>query len=187
LLGSRWGEAVPLIQVLAVAAAVSAITSNNLSIYLALGRPHLASALMATRFAVLIIGLVLVGTSLGAIGVAWAELAAALASLTVSLPTLFTTIRIRVRDYLAVFWRPMLASAVMGWAIWAGIRPGFDAEHAGPALMQLLAGTALGCIVYPLAVAALWFLSGRVEAIEVLVVRRVWADLQARLAARRAS
>jgi O-antigen/teichoic acid export membrane protein len=184
LLGAQWGEAVPLIQVLAVAAAVSAITSNNIAAYLALGRPYLATLILGVWLVVLVIGMAVAGRGNGAIGVAWAELAAALASLAVSLPTLFTTIGIRAREYLGVFWRPLLASALMGWAIWAWLEPGFDADDALAASSQLLAGISIGCVVYPIAVAALWAFGRSRESVEAMLVRRAWDEVRTRAAAR---
>ena len=49
LLGEQWGQAVPIIKVLAMAGAMMALTSNNMSAYQALGRPHLTTATLAVR------------------------------------------------------------------------------------------------------------------------------------------
>ena len=184
LLGAQWGEAVPLIQVLSVSATVSALTSNNISIYLAMGRPHLASATFASRLVVTAIGLALLNQTSGAIGVAYAELAAALAAMIVSLPTLFTSIHIRPRQYLGALWRPLLASGLMGWVISAWVQPGFNADRAGSAVVELLAGTLIGLVMYPLAIALLWRIGGAQDAVEAQVLRRLLAEFQARRAAR---
>lgn len=187
LLGAQWGEAVPLIQVLAVSATVSALTSNNLSIYMAMGRPHLASAAYAVRVAVMAVGLALLDHSTGAIGVAYVELAAALAAMIVSLPTLFTSIHIRLGQYLGALWRPMVASGLMGWVISAWVQPGFNADRAGSAVAELLAGTLIGVVMYPLTIALLWRIGGAQDAVEAQIFRRLLAEYQGRRAARRAS
>lgn len=58
LLGPQWMDAVPVIQLLAPAGAIVALTSNNVSAYVALGRTALAPLIMAVRIGVLIAALV---------------------------------------------------------------------------------------------------------------------------------
>lgn len=172
LLGDQWGAAVPIIQVLAFAGAISALTSNNVSAYLALGRPHLATATLVTRLAVLIVMIALLYQRWGVVGVACAELAAALASMAVSLPTLFSSLRLSVREYLKALWRPFVGSALMGAMIVELAITPFESLDASSAVRELVIGTLLGAIVYPVCVGALWWLSGRPDSVEVMIVRR---------------
>ena len=58
LLGQKWMEAVPVIQLLAPAGAIVALTSNNVSAYLALGRTELPPLIMLARIAALVVALV---------------------------------------------------------------------------------------------------------------------------------
>lgn len=187
LLGAQWGEAVPIIQVLALAAAVSAMTSNNISIYLALGRPYLATGIQAMRLVALAAGIALAGQSLGVIGVAYAELGAAFASMVVSLATLFAATGVRPWAFFGALWRPLAASALMGWAILAAVNPGFAADSPGRAASQLLAGVVIGALVYPAAIALLWRLFGHAGSIEAQVVSRLLTAWRERRAAARAA
>lgn len=186
LLGPQWGEAVPIIQVLAVAATVSVLTSNNISIYLALGRPNLATGTQAVRLVSLAAGIALMYQTLGVIGVAYAELGAALVSMVVSLVTLFLSTGIRPLVFLSALWRPLVASGAMGWAIHSLVQPGFDANRPAAALGDLLSGVAIGAVMYPLMIALLWRLTGGNESIEVQVVRRLALAVRERRAAARA-
>lgn len=185
LLGAQWSESVALIQVLAVSATLSALTSNNASIYLAMGRPHLATTALATRLVVMLIGLALLDRTMGAKGVAYAALAAALAALLVSLPTLFTAIHIKAGRYLGALWRPLIASALMGWVVSVWVKPGFHAERAASAVAELLAGTLIGMVVYLAAMALLWRIGGTQDAVEAQIVRRLMAEFRTRRAAAR--
>lgn len=186
LLGSQWGEAVPIIQVLAVAATVSAMTSNNISIYLAIGRPYLATGTQAVRLVALVCGVALLNQSLGVIGVAYAELGAALASMVVSLITLFSATRIRPRAFLGALWRPLVASGLMGWVIHAALRPRFAPDNASSAATDLMLGMLMGAAVYPALIALLWRLTGTDDSIEAQVFKRLLSAYRARRPAPRA-
>lgn len=182
LLGDQWGEAVPIIQVLACAGAVQALTSNNVSAYLALGRPHLATATFIARLIVLVLGIALLYERHGVLGVAYAELAASLISMAVSLPTLFLTVKLTVGEYARALWRPLVGSAVMGWIVAASTFTPFHELNASRAAWELVGGTLLGMAVYPLIVAALWWAAGRPAAVEVDIVRKaleIWRERRA--------
>ena len=88
--------------------------SNNLTAYFAIGKPHLPPFVLAVRLAVLLPLLVILGRRLGVEGVAYAELIASVASLAVSYPVLFRTLKISSRSYLASLWRPLIASRSNG-------------------------------------------------------------------------
>lgn len=181
LLGAQWSEAVPVIQVLAFSGAVSALTSNNMSVYQALGRPRLCTWVLLARMGILFAALFFVATRFGVIGVAFAELSAALGSLLVSVPILCSTLKLPARAYLASLWRPVTASAMMGAAL-VGVLP---VAPTGASVLDSILALALGCVVgvvvYPLSVALLWGLSGRREGVETLVFRRASEEFAKRM------
>lgn len=187
LLGDQWGEAVPIIKVLAFAGAVSALTSNNMSVYFAMGRPHLATVLVVVRLLVLAAGIVALYQSWGVLGIAYAEFAAAVASMAVSLPILFATIKLRARDYVGALWRPLVASGLMGVTVSWLITAEFAGDGLGDAALQMLVGVAAGMLSYPLILAALWLVSGRPESSEVQITRWALGAIRARRARREAS
>lgn len=92
LLGPQWSQTVPIIQILAFSGAVSALTSNNMAAYLALGRPHLVTLILLARLALFGSLALLFVDSTQVLGVAYADLIAALGSLLVSLPILFSAL-----------------------------------------------------------------------------------------------
>jgi PST family polysaccharide transporter len=117
LLGPNWSATVPLIQVLAFAGAVSALTSNNFAAYLALGRPNLLTITLVTRLVVFVAMVLTLGRNHGVIGIVQSELVSAIAAFAVSLPMLMIVMQLRLRDYIAGLWRPLLASVLMGVAL----------------------------------------------------------------------
>lgn len=178
LLGLQWLDAVPVIQVLALAGAIAAITSNNGSAFMALGRTRLLPLILAVRLAVMLAMLFLLAPHFGVVGVAYAEVAAFALSPLVGYPPLFRAMRISVRQYFAGFWRPAIASAVMGFGV------AKTTELIGPGggslatLPQLLAGVAVGVALYLALVSALWLLSGRPRGAEAFALSRAKMLLQ---------
>ncbi len=180
LLGDQWGAAVPIIEVLAFAGVATALTSNNVSVYLALGRPHLATATLATRLLVFGVGTFILYRPYGVLGIAYAELFAAAASMAVSLPILLTTIQLRLSDYLSALWRPLVSSVGVGVAIKLTIDATSTHAGVGAAALELIAGIATGILIYPLILATLWLISGRPNSIEVQISRWALAAIVAR-------
>ncbi|WP_298824530.1 lipopolysaccharide biosynthesis protein [uncultured Piscinibacter sp.] len=182
LLGAQWGEAVPIIQVLAFAGALQALTSNNVSAYLALGRPHLATATLVARLLVLAVGIAWLYKRFGVLGVAYAELLASMISMAVSLPTMFLTVGLSVHQYLRALWRPLLASAVMGWIVAETTAAPFAELDAARAAWELFGGTLLGITTFPIMLAGLWWAAGKPEAIEIDILRKlleIWRERRA--------
>lgn len=178
LLGSGWGEAVPVIQVLAVAGAVSAQASNMFAAYLALGRPHLPALVLVFKLALLSLAAFAFTQGQGMLGVAYAELVAAIGSLAISWPVLMRTMRISFGEFAAVLWRPVVASASVGMAV-SWLRPQFESGGTlGAAALQLLVCVPLGALAYLLLLWALWRFSGRPECVETLMARRVLANVR---------
>jgi lipopolysaccharide exporter len=185
LLGTQWADAAPIIQFLAVSGAVSAVTSNNAAAYMALGRPRLMLVLLGTRLAVLLAGIYWLARPYGIAGVATADFLASLACLGVSVPLLFSTVRIRAVDYWRCTWRPLLASVAMGCASWFAVASLPAATGVGAALWSIAAGALVAALIYPLTYLVLWRLSGRPQTIEVEIAQRAAAWLRNRLSGAR--
>lgn len=181
LLGTQWTEAVPVVQILAFAGVVSAITSNNINAYLALGRPHLITLIVVTRLVLFaaMIGLFATGGRLTT--VAYAELVAALGSLLVSLPILFHTVKLSPWDYLASLWRPLVASGL--GAVGAHFMLGLGSADGSfaAAVVQLLLGLPCGLLVYVTSLWLLWHASGRPASVEARIGRRAIDAVVAKL------
>jgi PST family polysaccharide transporter len=171
LLGEQWTEAVPVIQVLAFSGAVNAIISNNHAAYVALGRPNLSALILLSRVAVLIPLLLLLSTRFGLLGIVYAELLAAAASLFVSYPLLFRQLRIPVIGYLRALWRPLLASAAMAASVQFVLQSIASDPGIAAAVRDLVTGVAVGVVTYCLMLWSLWKLSRQPDTAEVALAR----------------
>jgi lipopolysaccharide exporter len=181
LLGPNWTEAVPVIQVLAIAGAVSALTSNNMSAYQAMGKPKLGAATLVVRMLLLLLGLWALTPRFGVLGAAFAEVLAALGSLAVSVPILARALKLGPRTYFGALQRPLIASVAMGFVLyWVLPSRGLDAGIVD-AITWLIVGSLLGAVVYPLLIALLWVVSGRPASVEVVLFTRLRSMLPVRL------
>lgn len=173
LLGPKWLDAVPVVRILALAAAVSAVTSGNGSAYLALGQPRFITLVAGTRLAVLVPLALVLTAHIGLAGAAYAELAAAVLGLAVSFPVVLRRLGIRAREFGDRLWRPVLASAVMAYAVLLLLDWISDATSSLQALPVLAAAVAAGIVVYVVAVGCLWLLAGRPRGAERLLITRI--------------
>ena len=172
LLGVQWHDAVPIIQILAFSGAATAVSSNNVQVYLALGRPHDFTLVLVTRLVLLGALMLLLAGRHGVAGLAVAELLASVGSLAVGMPLLFRGLQLGALDYLASLWRPLIASCLMGLAIHVVNRAVGGADGFGGALVELLYSVPLGAAVYGFLLWTLWIVSGRPDSVEALLGQR---------------
>jgi len=177
LLGPQWLAAIPLIQVLAVCGAISALQSNLVQVLLALGRSRVITFITATIVAVLLPGLWLVSSLYGLAGVAWLYLGCTLAAIPLVHAVFFRIACLPVADYLRRLWRPLVAAIVMGIAV-TQLRAALVAfDPAVGAAIELVAGVATGVVLYPVVLILLWLAAGRPAGTEATVLRTLRARL----------
>lgn len=174
LLGPNWTGVAPVMEILAVAGALAALSSNTYSAYLALGRARMVTWILGLEVLVLVAGMLLLARPYGLIGVASAELFAVVTGVTCSFFLLIRTLRISAREFAANLVRPAIAAACMGMVV-AGLGDRLRQLHGGdPGVLDVLALVASGGLTYLVLVAALWWLSGRPQGAESLLVARLW-------------
>lgn len=173
LLGEKWMGAAVVIQILAPAGAIVALTSNNVSAYFALGRTSLPALILATRIVSLVAALLWLAPAGGVLGVAQAELLAAIASFAVSFPMLLRTLELSLADYFACAWRPLVGGTAMGGVVYGLLAAmGNDGSLTGE-LHRLMAGVATGAAAYPAVVWLLWRFGGRSSGAESILLERL--------------
>lgn len=164
-LGPNWGEAAPIIQIVAFGALANAIGANNCFFLMAVGRPKLQTMLTAVLL-VLLLGLFLVLVPRqGITGAAWGFTAAALIVLPLHLIVLRQVIGLRPLETIPAAWRSVVAATVMGTALVRFVPIGPPQSFLG-ALGDLAIAVPAGAAVYCLVVAALWLVSGQPPSIE---------------------
>jgi lipopolysaccharide exporter len=179
VLGSKWMDAVPLLQALAVFGAVRAMDGPASSIYLALGKPRYMFNLQALQLVVCFAFLAWLLPAYGVIGAAWALIAGAAASLAANYLLVLRVLGLQWRRLADALWRPVvsavLVSVLMLWTLdlVPPVSPGLQTLTAAALLVAL--GT-LGTLLYSAMLLGAWVLQGRpahsAEALVLAMIRR---------------
>lgn len=180
LLGPKWLDAIPIIEIVAVHGAITALQSNGFAVYLAIGRADLATHI-TTGYVLMLLPLSAALTIWDGIrGAAWACLITAAVFAPINYGVLLRKIELPLIRFLEVIWRPTAASALMFGA--ARLVANAVAERA-PAFVALLSAVVAGAAVYLVSVFVLWRLSGRPQGAETAVVQRARTMLAQRFGA----
>lgn len=178
ILGARWVDAVPIMQVLAVSGTMAALTSNTYSAYLALGRARVTTWILVLELALMVPGMLLLSRSYGVLGVAYAEMIAIATGAVIGFLVLLRTLQLSARELLVNLLRPAIAAAAMGTVVASlGQRlggPGTGLAGMSVLLLLILAGAA----TYMLLVAGLWLAARRPPGAEQLILDQVRARLR---------
>lgn len=178
VLGDKWVEAIPLIEVLAFYGALLACEGNAGSVYIAQGAPRLNTIIVLGQNLIRIPALIYGVAQAGALGAAIGILCAALVTLPVNLAIVFRRLEMGAADALAIFLRPVAGSVVMYLGVTAlkaelGVPHGFFAT-----VLTLLALVICGALLYGGIVFILWLATGRQAGAETTVITQLRTRLK---------
>ena len=178
LLGSKWTEAVPLIQVLAVFGIVRSLHGPTGSIYIALGKPRRVAALQCVQLAVAIGLMLVLVPRLGSLGAAWAILAGSTAAMALNYTMVLGELQLALSELVGALLRPIVgALAMAGALIFLAAQWPPESGVAGIAT-QLVVMCLVGAVTYLATVGLCWWCTGRPEGSETQVVAFARASLQ---------
>lgn len=177
VLGHKWLDAVPIMQVLAFFGLITALQSNSFSIFLAMGVPRIPAILGGVHAIMLVVALLLAVSSYGTVGAAWATLGVAFVLMPVNFYLLMRLVKCRFGELIEILWRPVAATAAMFWVVRATVNP-VQSGSAGELAWANAVSIASGFAVYAAVAGALWILAGRPEGSENLVLARARAMLK---------
>jgi lipopolysaccharide exporter len=175
LLGPNWLDAIPLIELLAIAGSIQVLRTNTYSVYLAVGMPRYQVWINGVHVALLGCLMIALIPSRGAVGAAVAYLVAMICMVPVDLFLVCRVLHLLRRSVLAVIWRPAVAAVTMYGAVRALGNQLADVTGTLPRIAQLLALILVGAVTYALVLAALWVLSGRPHSAERSLLDRTRA------------
>jgi O-antigen/teichoic acid export membrane protein len=184
VLGEKWAEAIPLIAVLAFYGILSAMKTNAHYVYLALGKPHIATYLIIVQTSLLLPILVVLTSRFGGIGAAYGYLLAQAVFTPISFSVLLKVLGISVRQITHVLWRPVLSAAFMFAIVrlFVSALP-LESRDNITILGNLFISISCGVLSYTSCMYCLWTLSSRPVGAEsrMLVAfqpARLWAWLK---------
>jgi len=169
LLGDQWHAAVPALRWLAIGATLIALIdvfSGN--ILFVSGHERRAAVLTWVHLAVLVPSVLVAGTKGGVEAVAAAATLSAAAILPLAVIVLMRSIGFPFAMLASAVWRPVVAVAVMVFALQA-----FALPVSWPPLLRLIPQVLTGGAVYCISLACLWAMTGRPEGAESMVWRSV--------------
>ncbi len=170
LLGDKWLDAIPLIEILAIYGLLQSTNSATGPAYLALGRPQYLTALTVVSAGITIPLLIFGINKAGAPGAAIAITVAAAITLVLDLAVAMRLMGLGIARVVSALWRTAAAVAVMVLAVLAlkSIWPA-DQGILGMSI-ELGAAAIFGALVYFVTQFGLWRLSGKPAGAERLVL-----------------
>ena len=180
ILGPKWLEAAPLMQLLAFNGVLLMFHSSMCSLLVARGFPGRVSWVNAAYVLTLIAALALFSLRFGVVGAAYAVLATSVLATPLYLFELKRSLGIGIGSFLKSIIRPAAAALLMALTInWALPAQATDLPFT-TTLTWLGIGLSLGFASYLAYAAAIWWLAGRPAGAEQLMLERVRQRLSAR-------
>lgn len=179
-LGTRWLDAIPVIEIMAVWGFVGLLSSNSGPTYLALGKPKILTLLVVASAAVKIPALVIGALKGGVEGAAWAITAASIVWVFVDLFIISRLLEIQiVRDMLrpgsrTIFATVMMVVSVLSVQHWIPVSEASLPEAA----LELAVRVVTGIVTYIGGHCVLWLLLGRPPGPETAIFQATKNALQ---------
>lgn len=172
-LGSKWAEAIPLIQILAFAGVLAATESNSASIYFSIGKPKLLAIVHGVSTVALIPLAIWLTNLHGVVGAAFAFLIVGFFSFPLNFYILSTHLNLKFTNFLLALWRPSVSTAVMFFVVDTYIRYFKKPEELTIYLTIFLSAILLGAIIYVTTTLLLWYVSSKPKGPEQIVIERI--------------
>jgi O-antigen/teichoic acid export membrane protein len=173
LFGPQWQDAVPVLQVLGFASAMSLLGAGAGVVYLALGKPRILLFISGNYIVFLLTSMALLLPRMGLVGAGWAFLIAASVTLPVQLSILNWALGMAPILWLRRVWRPVAAATAMHLAVTALM---IALPAAGTGIESALQAAVViggGALCYVVVVLVLWWLAGRPAGPERLLIERL--------------
>jgi O-antigen/teichoic acid export membrane protein len=161
LLGPKWLNSIPLIQVIGIFGILRASSSNTGAVYVALGIPDLLTYLTVLSLVVMSLTLPWLVIEYGLIGAAYSVLVAAAIQTPIGFFVVMKRINIRIEALMSVMWRPIIAGAIMSGMIVAVRNKWIISDPITDYSLQLLTLVPFGAATYIISALTLWIASGR--------------------------
>jgi len=166
VLGWKWLETIPLIQILAVYGVIKAVQTNIPYVYLALGKAKRSTVIQSIQVVIYLAILYPAISRWGAIGAAWASLGTAIAMIPVNQAMVAQCLGLSATQFCRELVRPLIASGAVAAAVWA-IKSQLVLRHNTlDYMLALILCAATGALVYVIALYAVWRLWKRPDGAE---------------------
>jgi lipopolysaccharide exporter len=164
LLGPKWLDAVPIIEILAISGGLRSLSSHVRPVYLAMNRPHLGALASFSRGIIYVPCLFFALWHYGVVGAAVAHAIGHVGVLLGSLYLMHRLLSLTAGDILAACWRPLVSCGFMIVGVTA-VRwfPPPGAQGLAGQIFLLLTAVGTGLVAYGGSILLIWQLCGRPE------------------------
>ncbi len=170
VLGEKWVDGVALMQVLAVNGAFLMFQSSICSVLIGTGHPEVVTKTNAVFVLLLLILLVALTPSFGAIGAACATLGTTIVTMPIYLYQLRSRIGIPMLTFVAALSRPVAASVLMVLVVRSAVPDHSATMPTFEAVIWLVTSVLVGAATYVVAASILWLSLGRPAGAERFVL-----------------
>lgn len=177
LLGVKWIDGVPLMEILSISGAILMFQASICSVLIAKGHPAAVTRTNALFVALLVGFLALLATRFGSVGAAYATLATTSLTMPAYLYQLRRHVGVPMLAFVRAVMRPVLASAGMVLVVHSVLPEYSVAMPAPQAVIWLLTGVMLGAVTYAVLALLIWLATGRPSGVEHLIATRVQSRL----------
>lgn len=166
VLGWKWLDAIPLIQLLAVFGVIKALQTNIPYVYLALGMAKRSTIIGSIQVVIYLAALYPAISGWGAMGAAWASLGTAIVMIPVNQAMVAQCLGLGYTQFCRALVRPLIASGAIGAAVFAVKSQLTLRQHSLDYVLALLLCAAVGALVYVIVLYAVWRLWKRPDGAE---------------------
>lgn len=171
LLGPKWLDAVPLIQVLGIYGMLQVVHDHCSVVYMATGIPKILGMLSMLN-ALILLSLVVSLTYMSGIeGTAFAFLISAMIIAPINFGIIKKQLGIRIREFVTILWRPVFGSVAMYGAIYGIDKLEWLSEFNQFAQLSML--VVVGACAYSVILMTLWLAIGRPQGFESLALEHL--------------
>lgn len=172
LLGPQWHDAIPVVQVLALFGAITALETNTYYVHLALGNIRRFTGLVFSSAITLVVLVAVLSPIAGAVGAAMAYLMTAVAFFAPFYWIVMRVLDLKLRTVAGAFVRPVTASAVMYSAVRYAARF-VEPSSLGGECVVMFAVVMIGGLSYCAALLVCWRVAGHPAGSEKFIITTV--------------
>ena len=160
MLGEKWGNAIPLLQILSLYALLGMTSVSNGPVYLALARPYYLTCTKVAATLLIVPTMIFGIQHAGIVGAAWALTGVTALLVIVDLAIVMRLLRLPIGQLISGSWRPLVAAGFMAFAVTE-----VQSLWPAPTIMNdwtwmLVISITVGATVYPATVLLLWWFTG---------------------------
>ncbi len=180
VLGAKWLEAIPLMEVLAFNGALLMFHSSICSVLIARGHPAQVTQANGIYVLFLLTLLALLSWRFGVTGAAYAALLSSVLATPVYLWHLQRRLGIPATVFFRAVMRPLVAATLMAVVVRASSPEFSPGMPMASATAWLVIGVVIGVVTYLIVTATMWLAAGRPPGPELLVLERVMPLIRGR-------